>query len=289
MSRGWSLRPPFATGSLEPGAGKGGPRSPPGDRRYRQHSRRGGALAGEAGRGYGAGEVCRSPPALRRRHWPSRCRKPELVLLPKNAPGSIDITARRPGGVVTFGPGSLVLIGSGFVDPEDSEGLISFCAADRTTQSRWSARLLAYCLTRTRRDGAPHGRAVLINHKELAITLDCARTTWTRTHSGLPSEVALSLHLVVELVGGFEKHVSRPRRVVLGYRGWRPRPRVPIGGRPGRPRQRPARPGRRAARRRPSGAATCTPGPERLAASVGVVGYLARELPGQVPAVLGEL
>jgi NAD(P)H-hydrate repair Nnr-like enzyme with NAD(P)H-hydrate dehydratase domain len=28
---------------------------------------------------------------------------------------------------------------------------------------------------------------------------------------------------------------------------------------------------------------------ERLAAAVGLVGYLARELPGQVPAVLGEL
>ena len=128
-----------------------------------------------------------------------------------------------------------------------------------------------------------------VNHKELAITADCDPDEVEQDPLGAAFQVAERSQLVV-LVGGARKHVVAP-----DGRCWVSREAAPAWASPGPGTPRPASsaacsPGAPSPPRRPSGAATCTPAAgERLAASVGVVGYLARELPGQVPAVLGEL
>ena len=272
----------------EPGAGKearghllviGGTASTPGAV----------ALAGEAALRAGAGKLQIATPGPAASALAVSVPEALVVVLPENARGSIDITAADQLASYASGPDAL-LIGSGFVDPEDSEGLISAFAAELDTPVVVDALGSAFLTQHP--EGLRHldGRAVLtVNHKELAITADCDPDDVDEDPLGVAFQVAERSQLVV-LVGGTEKHVVAPDGRCWVIEGGGPGLGVSGSG----DAQAGIVSGLLARGAEPAQAAVWggymhARAGERLAASVGVVGYLARELPGQVPAVLGEL
>jgi hydroxyethylthiazole kinase-like uncharacterized protein yjeF len=247
------------------------------------------ALAGEAALRAGAGKLQIATPGPGAAALAVSVPEALVALLPENARGSIDITAADRLASYASGPDAL-LIGSGFVDPEDSDGLIAAFAADLDTPLVVDALGSAFLTSHP--EGLAHlgGRAVLtVNRKELAITADRDPDEVDVDPVGAASEVAERSQVVV-LVGGTCKHVVTPDGRCWVIEGGGPGLGVSGSGdvqagivsgllaRGAEPAQAAVWGGYLHAR---SG--------ERLAGAVGVVGYLARELPAQVPAVLGEL
>jgi len=278
--RGWKLP--------EPGAGKearghllviGGTASTPGAV----------ALAGEAALRAGAGKLQIATPGPGAAALAVSVPEALVAVLPENARGSIDIAAADQLASYASGPDAL-LIGSGFVDPEDSDGLISAFAADLDTPLVLDALGSAFLTNHP--EGLRHlgGRAVLtVNHKELAITAGCEQGEVDEDPLGPASRVAERSQVVV-LAGGTSKHVVAPDGRCWVIEGGGPGLGVSGSG----DAQAGIVSGLLARGAEPAQAAVWggylhARSGERLAASVGVVGYLARELPGQVPAVLGEL
>lgn len=272
----------------EPGAGKearghllviGGTASTPGAV----------ALAGEAALRAGAGKLQIATPGPGAAALAVSVPEALVAVLPENARGSIDITAADQLASYASGPDAL-LIGSGFVDPEDSDGLLAAFAAELDTPLVVDALGSAFLTSHP--EGLTHlgGRAVLtVNRKELAITADRDPDEVDRDPVSVACEVAERSQVVV-LVGGTSKHVVTPDGRCWVIEGGGPGLGVSGSGdvqagivsgllaRGAEPAQAAVWGGYLHAR---SG--------ERLAGAVGVVGYLARELPAQVPAVLGEL
>jgi hydroxyethylthiazole kinase-like uncharacterized protein yjeF len=272
----------------EPGAGKearghllviGGTASTPGAV----------ALAGEAALRAGAGKLQIATPGPGAAALAVSVPEALVAVLPENARGSIDITAADQLASYASGPDAL-LIGSGFVDPEDSDGLISAFAADLDTPLVLDALGSAFLTNHP--EGLRHlgGRAVLtVNHTELAITAGCDEGEVDEDPLGPASRVAERSQVVV-LAGGTSKHVVAPDGRCWVIEGGGPGLGVSGSG----DAQAGIVSGLLARGAEPAQAAVWggylhARSGERLAASVGVVGYLARELPGQVPAVLGEL
>jgi ADP-dependent NAD(P)H-hydrate dehydratase len=272
----------------EPGAGKearghllviGGTASTPGAV----------ALAGEAALRAGAGKLQIATPGPGAAALAVSVPEALVAVLPENARGNIDVAAADRLASYASGPDAL-LIGSGFVDPEDSDRLISAFAEDLDTSLVVDALGSAFLTGHP--EGLRHldGRVVLtVNRKELAITAHRDPEEVDRDPVGVASEVAERSQVVV-LVGGTSKHVATPDGRCWVIEGGGPGLGVSGSGdvqagivsgllaRGAEPAQAAVWGGYLHAR---SG--------ERLAGAVGVVGYLARELPAQVPAVLGEL
>ena len=273
----------------EPGAGKearghllviGGTASTPGAV----------ALAGEAALRAGAGKLQIATPGPAAAALAVSVPEALVVVLPENARGSIDITAADQLASYASGPDAL-LIGSGFVDPEDSEGLISAFAAELDTPVVVDALGSAFLtqhpegLTTPRRSRRAHRQPQGARHhrgpRPRRGGRGPARVPPSRSPSARRwwcSSAAPSKHVVtpdgrcwVIEGGGPGLGVSGSGDVQAGIvsgllaRGAEPAQAAVWGG------YLHARSG------------------ERLAGAVGVVGYLARELPAQVPAVLGEL
>jgi ADP-dependent NAD(P)H-hydrate dehydratase len=246
-------------------------------------------LAGEAALRAGAGKLQIATPGAGAAALAVSVPEALVVVLPENARGSIDVAAAETLASYASGPDA-VLIGSGFVDPGDSEGLIAAFAADLDTAVVVDAIGSAFLTEHP--EGLAHlgGRAVLaVNHKELAITADCDPEEVERDPRGPASRVAERSQVVV-VAGGAKKHVVTPDGRCWVIEGGGPGLGVSGSGDV----QAGILSGLLARGADPAQAAVwggylhARTG-ERLAAAVGVVGYLARELPGQVPAVLGEL
>lgn len=272
----------------EPGAGKearghllviGGTTSTPGAVQ----------LAGEAALRAGAGKLQIATPGAGAAALAVSVPEALVVVLPENARGSIDVAAAETLASYASGPDA-VLIGSGFVDPDDSEGLVAALAGDLDTPVVLDAIASAFLTQHP--DGLARlgGRAVLtVNHKELAITAGCEPDEVEEDPVGPASRVAERSQVVV-LAGGARKHVVAPDGRCWVIEGGGPGLGVSGSGDV----QAGIVSGLLARGAEPAQAAVwggylhARTG-ERLAASVGTVGYLARELPAQVPAVLGEL
>jgi hydroxyethylthiazole kinase-like uncharacterized protein yjeF len=184
----------------------------------------------------------------------------------------------------------LLLVGPGFSDPEDSVALLAAALPEVQTSTVVDAVASAYLTEHP--EGLHHldGRAVLtVNPTELARTArvdddDVAKDPLRHT-----LDLARQLRLVV-VCGGTHKHIATP-----DGRSW-----VVEGGGPGLGISgsgdvqagivsglfaRGAEPAQAAV----FGAYLHARAGERLAASVGALGYLAREVPGQVPRILAEI
>ena len=246
-------------------------------------------LAGEAALRAGAGKLQIATPGAGAAALAVSVPEALVVVLSENAHGSIDVAAADTLASYASGPDA-VLIGSGFVDPGDSEGLISAFAAELDTPVVVDAIGSAFLTEHP--EGLVHlgGRAVLtVNHKELAITADCDPDEVEQDPLGPASRVAKRSQVVV-VAGGARKHVVAPDGRCWVIEGGGPGLGVSGSGdvQAGIVSGLLAR-GADAAQAAVWGGYLHARTGERLAASVGFVGYLARELPGQVPAVLGEL
>nr|WP_246304986.1 NAD(P)H-hydrate dehydratase [Nocardioides thalensis] len=216
---------------------------------------------------------------------------PEAALVPlaTGADGSIDVD-EAPRIIEHAGDADVLLAGSGLVDPDHAVDLLDR-VLPRTGATVVLDALGSAFLAR-RPDGLHHldGRVVLtVNPRELAHVAGADRDEVAEDPVGTAARVASSSRVVV-LCGGTVKHVVAP-----DGEAW-----VVEGGGPGLATsgsgdvQAGIVAGVLARGAAPLVAALwaghlharCG---ERLAASVGPVGYLARELPAQVPAVLAEL
>ena len=246
-------------------------------------------LAGEAALRAGAGKLQIATPGPGAAALAVSVPEALVVVLPENASGNIDVAAAQTLISYAARPDAL-LIGSGFVDPDDSEGLIAAFAGELEAPVILDAIGSAF-LTR-HPEGLVHlgGRAVLtVNHKELAITAGCDEDEVERDPLGPASRVAERSQVVV-VAGGTRKHVVAPDGRCWVIEGGGPGLGVSGSGdvQAGIVSGLLAR-GAEPAQAAVWGGYVHARTGERLAAAVGTVGYLARELPGQVPAVLGEL
>jgi ADP-dependent NAD(P)H-hydrate dehydratase len=212
-----------------------------------------------------------------------------VTALPETASGCISPDAAEIV-VSRANEADLLLVGSGFSDPEASVALLAAALPDVQTPTVVDAVASAYLTEHP--EGLHHldGRAVLaVNLTELA------RTTRTADEdvAGDPLRHTLALARrarVVVVCGGTHKFIATP-----AGRTW-----VVEGGGPGLGISgsgdvqagiisglfaRGAEPAQAAV----FGAYLHARAGERLAASVGALGYLAREVPGQVPRILAEI
>lgn len=216
---------------------------------------------------------------------------PEAALVPlgTDPAGSIDVAEVGRLAAETA-RSDVVLAGPGLVDPDHAvtllAGLVRSLDAVLVVDGLASALL-------TEDPGALHhlrGRAVLTaNPVELARTAHLPEDDVSRDPAGAAARVARECRVVV-VCGGTAKHVATPDGegwvVEGGGRGLAASGSGDVhAGILGGLLARGASPAR-AALWAAYVHARCG---ERLAASVGTVGYLARELPGEVPAVLREL
>src|SRR4051794_16903403 len=184
----------------------------------------------------------------------------------------------------------VLLVGPGFSDPEEAVALLGRVLPRFDGPVVVDAIASAYLTEHP--DGLHHldGRAVLtVNPGELALTAGCSDDDVSEDPLGPATEVAQRSRVVV-VCGGTRKHVVHP-----DGRSW-----VVEGGGPGLGVSGSgdvqagivaglvAR-GADAAQSAVWAAYLHARVGERLAAATGRVGYLARELPGQVPLVLTEL
>lgn len=245
-------------------------------------------LAGEAALRAGAGKLSVAAP------------QPVAVALAVAAPeslvagfpvtdGSIDVAAVEELAVFLDGSDA-VLVGSGFGDKEASVALLEALAGRITAPLVVDALASAYLTEHP--EGLRHldGRAVLtVNPTELSRTAGWDEDAARRDPHGAALEVARRSRVVV-LCGGEEKVVvdtDGSAWVVqggghgLGVSGSGDVQAGIVAGLLARG----AEPSQAAV----WGGYVHARAGERLAASVGAVGYLARELPAQAPQVLGEL
>ncbi|MCD4524134.1 NAD(P)H-hydrate dehydratase [Nocardioides sp. cx-173] len=184
----------------------------------------------------------------------------------------------------------VVLVGTGFSDPEASAALLRRLAPELAgtvvVDALGSAFLTAHP------DGLHHleGRAVLcVNPTELARTAGVEDDEAEGDLAAVAADVARRCRVVV-LCGAAEKHVVTPEGDSWLVQGGGPGLGVSGSGdvQAGIVAGLIAR-GAEPAQAATWGAYLHARAGERLAAEVGVVGYLARELPAQVPQILVEL
>ncbi len=216
---------------------------------------------------------------------------PEAMVLGLPANGNGSIHPAAAGQIVTHARQvDMVLVGPGFSDPEDAVRLMASAVPDLTVPLVVDA--LASAFLTEHPEGLHHleGRVVVtMNPTELARTAGCDEDDVELDPLAHASAVAARSQVIV-VCGGTQKFVVTPEG-----RSW-----VIQGGGPGLGVSgsgdvqagivsgllaRGAEPAQAAV----WGAYAHARAGERLAASVGLVGYLARELPGQVPMVLSEL
>ncbi|GAB2865084.1 ADP-dependent NAD(P)H-hydrate dehydratase [Nocardioides pacificus] len=247
-------------------------------------------LSGEAGLRAGAGRLALA--TLEAACWPLAVAVPEarVVALPASDSGSVAVEAAAQVAEECCAA-DVALIGPGFSDPEESSTLLAAALPDVTGAAVVLDALASAFLT-DHPDGLHHleGRAVLtVNPTELAHTAGRDKDDVARDPVGCAAVVARRSRVVV-VCGGTQKHVVAP-----DGRSW-----VIQGGGPGLgvsgsgDVQSGIVAGLLARGADPVQAAVWggylhARAGERLAAAVGSVGYLSRELPGQVPAVLSEL
>ncbi|GGO71499.1 ADP-dependent NAD(P)H-hydrate dehydratase [Nocardioides deserti] len=216
---------------------------------------------------------------------------PEVGVVPldANAAGRID-----PGAADTVvgdcGSADVLLAGPGFVDPDDAvallEGVLPRLDLALVLDALGSAYLTAHP------DGLHHleGCAVLtVNPSELAQTAGVEDDDVAADPVAVAGEVAARSRVVV-VCGGTEKHVVTPSGDAWTVEGGGPG----LGASGSGDVQAGIVAGLLARGAEPAQAAAwggyvharCG---ERLAAAVGPLGYLARELPSQVPAIMTEL
>jgi hydroxyethylthiazole kinase-like uncharacterized protein yjeF len=216
---------------------------------------------------------------------------PEAALVPLSTDRDGSIDADQADAIVEQTQGTDVLLaGPGLVDPEHAVLLLDRVLGRTDATLVLDALGSAYLTEHP--DGVHHldGRAVLtVNPRELARTAGVSEAEVDDDTRAVAARVAARSHVVV-VCGGTSKHVVTPEGDA-----W-----VVEGGGPGLASsgsgdvQSGVLAGLLARGASPAQAAVwagyvharCG---ERLAASIGPVGYLARELPGQVPAVLAEL
>lgn len=246
-------------------------------------------LAAEAALRSGAGKVAVATTEDVARALAPAVPEAALVPLPADPHGGID-----PGGVTAvveeIATAHVLLAGSGFVDPDASATLLRrvlpHARGTVVLDALGSAHLTAHP------DGLHHleGRAVLtVNPGELAHTAGTDEDDVAADTVGVAARVARRCRVVV-VCGGTAKHIVTPRGDAWVVEGGGPGLGVSGSGDV----EAGVVAGLLARGAEPAQAAVwaayvharCG---ERLAAAVGAVGYLARELPAEVPAVLTEL
>lgn len=246
-------------------------------------------LAGEAALRAGAGKLSVATPGTVAAALAVAA--PEAMVLGLPATSSGGIAPGSAADLVEFAEGAdVVLVGPGFSDVDDSvrllEGLVGGLAGPLVVDALGSAYLTEHP------DGLHHldGRVVLtVNPTELARTAGRDESEVEERPYDAALDVARRSHVVV-LCGGEQKLVVTP-----GGESW-----VVQGGGPGLgvsgsgDVQAGVVAGLVARGAEPAQAAVWggylhARAGERMAAALGTVGYLARELPAQVPQILGEL
>ena len=246
-------------------------------------------LAGEAALRAGAGKLSVAAPEPVAVALAVAAPESLVAGVPVTDDGSIDVAAA--GELAAFLDGSdAVLVGSGFGDKDASVALLEALAGRITAPLVVDALASAYLTEHP--EGLQHldGRVVLtVNPTELSRTAGWDEDATRRDPHGAALEVARRSRVVV-LCGGEEKVVVDPDGSAWVVQGGGHGLGVSGSGDV----QAGIVAGLLARGAAPSQAAVWggyvhARAGERLAASVGAVGYLARELPAQVPQVLGEL
>jgi hydroxyethylthiazole kinase-like uncharacterized protein yjeF len=246
-------------------------------------------LAGEASLRAGAGKLSLATPEAVAASLAVSVPEAMVVGLPASSGGSITVGAAAD--VVSFAEGAdAVLVGPGFMDPQESMRFLVAVAPNLSEPLVVDALASAYLTEHP--EGLRHltGRVVLtVNPTELARTAGCDESEVEKDPYDAAADVARRSDVVV-LCGGTEKLVVTP-----GGDAW-----VVEGGGPGLGVSgsgdvqagvvagllaRGAEPAQAAV----WGAYLHARAGERLASSVGRVGFLARELAPEVPPVLAEL
>jgi hydroxyethylthiazole kinase-like uncharacterized protein yjeF len=246
-------------------------------------------LAGEAGLRAGAGKLALATTATTA--GPLGVAVPEAQVVGLDEDDDGNVAAGSAGVVVDrAGPAAAVLVGPGFGDPDAAVALLRRVLPHLDLPVVVDAVASAY-LTEDP-DGLAHlsGRAVLtVNVAELARTAGVEESRVERDVAGVAVQVARRSGVVV-LCGGEGKCIAAPDGRTWGVDGGGPGLGVSGSGdvqagivagllaRGAEPAQAAAWGGYLHARIG-----------ERLAAAVATVGYLARELPAQVPAALAEI
>lgn len=246
-------------------------------------------LAGEAALRAGAGKLAMAAPE--EVAAPLAVAVPEAMVTGLAATRGGGIAPGAADGVVALAEGAdAVLVGSGFSDPDDSVALLERVAPALDTPLVVDA--LASAFLTEHPEGLRHlgGRAVLtVNPTELSRTAGREEEEVRRDPLAAARAVAQRSRVVV-LCGGEEKLVVTPdgRSWVvqgggtgLGVSGSGDVQAGIVAGLLARG----AEPSQAAV----WGASLHARAGERLASSVGTVGYLAREIPAELPAVLTEL
>jgi ADP-dependent NAD(P)H-hydrate dehydratase len=216
---------------------------------------------------------------------------PEAAVIGLATDDDGNIAADAAGRVASWADGAdVVLVGTGFSDPDASVALLRGLAPELGGTVVVDALGSAFLTEHP--DGLHHlgGNAVLcVNPTELARTAGVSDDDMADDPWSVARDVARRSRVVV-LCGGTEKHVVTPGGDAWLVQGGGPGLGVSGSGdvQAGIVAGLVAR-GAEPAQAATWGAFLHARAGERLAASVGVVGYLARELPGQVPRILVEL
>lgn len=212
-----------------------------------------------------------------------------MLPLPANAAGRIDPVA-ADAVVEDAGSADVLLAGPGFVDPDDAVALLAEVLPRVDVTVALDGLASAYLTAHP--DGLHHleGRAVLtVNPDELARTAGVEDDDVAADPLGVAGRVAARSRVVV-VCGSTEKHVVTPDGDAWTVEGGGPGLGASgsgdvqaglVAGLLGR--------GAEPAQAAVWGGYVHARCGERLAAAVGPLGYLARELPGQVPAIMSEL
>jgi ADP-dependent NAD(P)H-hydrate dehydratase len=246
-------------------------------------------LAGEAALRSGAGKVSIAAPEQIAGTLGVSVPEAKVLGLPTSSGGGVAVNVAPD--VASFAEGAdAVLVGPGFIDTGESARLLQELA--RHVASPLVVDALASAYLTAHADGLLHrdGAAVLtVNPTELARTAHREEDEVTRDPYGAARDVAHRSRVVV-LCGGQEKVVATPEGRVwvvqggghgLGISGSGDVQSGIVAGLLAR--------GAEPAQAAVWGGYLHARAGERLASSIGPVGYLSRELPGQVPPVLAEL
>ena len=246
-------------------------------------------LAGESGLRAGAGKLALATAGQAAPALAIAVPEAQVIPLPTTADGDISLHA-APDIIERADAAEAILFGPGFVDPTSSARLLATTLSENPGPVVLDATASAYLTIRP--DGCHHlrGKAVLtVNPDELALTAGWAREDVAADQEGAALEVAQRCRIVV-LVGGTSKTVAGPEGRVwriegggsgLGVSGSGDVQAGIVAGLLAR--------GAEPAQAAVWGGYLHARCGERLAAAVGQVGYLAREIPPHVPAVLSEL
>ena len=246
-------------------------------------------LAGEASLRAGAGKLSLATPEAVAASLAVAVPEAMVIGLQASRAGNIAVGAAAD--VVTFTEGAdAVLVGPGFTDTHESVRLLAGVAPNLSEPLVVDALASAYLTEHPR--GLRHldGRVVLtVNPVELSRTAGCDESEVEKDPYDAAAEVARRSDVVV-LCGGTEKLVVTPAGDAWVVEGGGPGLGVSGSGdvQAGVVAGLLAR-GAEPAQAAVWGAYLHARSGERLASSIGKVGFLARELPPEVPPVLAEL